>query len=364
MNFKKRVNGSWVDTPHYIHNTSTDIITTLPADIYPNAATATVGLKGQMEQSGTPTPTNPIQPQECGEITANMLSVYKKNYSINEEGVERPNGVAMIYKANVVVSGSTFTLTFGGLSIGDTVRIHAYTGDTWKGQIAAIVITQVPFAFTAASGVDNIRISIRKTATDVAMTDGQYKIPISSGDTTTNIYLGEVETTRRVKKLVLDGTENWVLEYTDNFLLNTAIDNAQPLQLVVCTHQQSISTGYESDTNFENVRISQTKKLNFRTRTIPHNLSDLKSYLAQQYAAGTPVTVWYVLATEETGIVNEPLMKIGEYADEVSGISIPVTAGTNAVDVLTTLKPSEATVNYKGWHPVSAVHERENGAWT
>lgn len=56
MNFKKRVNGSWTDTPHYVHSTSTDTLTTLPAVVYPNATTATVGLKGNTSQaSGTTT---------------------------------------------------------------------------------------------------------------------------------------------------------------------------------------------------------------------------------------------------------------------------------------------------------------------
>lgn len=63
----------WHDIPYYIHDTSTDTITTLPADIYANDTTATVGLKGQMEQNGTPTPTTPIQPSECGERTGNLF---------------------------------------------------------------------------------------------------------------------------------------------------------------------------------------------------------------------------------------------------------------------------------------------------
>lgn len=56
MNFKKRVNGSWTDIPHYIHNTSTDTLTTLPADLYADGNNATVGLAGNMQQtSGTTT---------------------------------------------------------------------------------------------------------------------------------------------------------------------------------------------------------------------------------------------------------------------------------------------------------------------
>ena len=78
-------------------------------------------------------------------------------------------------------------------------------------------------------------------------------------------------------------------------------------------------------------------------------VEDFKSYLQQQYAAGTPVTVWYVLTTEETGIVNEPLMRIGDYADEVSNAAtIPTNNGSNTFDVETTVKPSEVYIKYKG----------------
>jgi hypothetical protein len=79
-------------------------------------------------------------------------------------------------------------------------------------------------------------------------------------------------------------------------------------------------------------------------------LADWKSYLAAQYAAGTPVTVWYVVATPETAIVNEPLAKIGDYADELSstdaGVTIPTAKGQNTLTVDTDLQPSEMTITY------------------
>jgi hypothetical protein len=65
-----------------------------------------------------------------------------------------------------------------------------------------------------------------------------------------------------------------------------------------------------------------------------------------------------VLATEETAVVNEPLMKIGGYTDTVSGITIPVTAGGDTLSVDTTVQPSEMTANYEGWHSVADVREK------
>ena len=76
-----------------------------------------------------------------------------------------------------------------------------------------------------------------------------------------------------------------------------------------------------------------------------------QAFLAQQYANGTPVTVWYVLATPETGIVNEPIRKIGDYADTLSyeqaGVQIPTLHGTTVIDVDTTPKPSQMYIKYK-----------------
>ena len=268
MNFKKRVNGSWTDTPNYIHKTSTDTITTLPADIYANDTTATVGLKGNMYQASGMSPTNPIQPQECGDL--------------------------------------------------ETTGTHA----------------------------------------------GQYKIPISSAGQTTPVYLGEVQTTRKIRKLVLTGEENFNTDTYSRFsIFIGGIKNVTSRTgHSYCSHYECLYHAEPYDNDWNNVYYQSGATLYFHDRRFS-TVADFKSYLAAQYAAGTPVTVWYVLATEETAVVNEPLRKIGDYADTVSGITIPTTAGANAVDVLTTLKPSEVSVNYKGWHPVQSVHEAENGQW-
>jgi hypothetical protein len=73
--------------------------------------------------------------------------------------------------------------------------------------------------------------------------------------------------------------------------------------------------------------------------------TDFKTHLAQQYANGTPVIIYYVLATPETTTLNEPLMGIGDYADSItatqSQVSIPTTAGENAITFGTTVQPSE-----------------------
>lgn len=178
------------------------------------------------------------------------------------------------------------------------------------------------------------------------------------------VYLGEVPTTRRVKKLVFDGSESWNRSTSGN---NTRVYTPQipeclSLSPAVCTHfnYNVASVGYPRVGEFV---INSSKAIIFGVdRNTFADVDVWKSYLSAQYAAGTPVTVWYVLATPTTGIVNEPLMKIGDYADTLSGITIPTITGADSFDVLTTLKPSEVSLAYTGWHDAT-VKEWDGSEW-
>jgi hypothetical protein len=196
-----------------------------------------------------------------------------------------------------------------------------------------------------------------------------YKIPISSAGVTTNIYLGSTQTTRCVKKLVLTGQENWGSSHLDVnlFALSGIDDTAKGLK------KTTISTHYQSQTNVESWALvidnrvcfhaySNSNILYIRDSTYA-TVADFTTYLSQQYANGTPVTVWYVLATAETAAVNEPLMKIDNYADTLSNATaIPTTEGANSITVDTTVQPSEFTATWTGWHN-SSVKEWDGTDW-
>ena len=184
--------------------------------------------------------------------------------------------------------------------------------------------------------------------------NGQYKIPISNGQQTTNIYLGSTQTTRQIKKMVLTGDENWSNQNVGQHGAVSIQKDELPLApdmpagtlLILSTHFKAISNS--AQLNIGEMVVGGSY-LNFDYDGI-NNLTDFKSFLAQQYATGTPVTVWYILANSETGTINEPLMKIGDYADTVSmeqaGVSIPTLNGQTVIDVETTLKPSKMYIKY------------------
>jgi hypothetical protein len=167
---------------------------------------------------------------------------------------------------------------------------------------------------------------------------------------------------------VLDGTENWRLNNRiasvggKYFNLSIATQERTEFGKMLCSHY-TVGNPYDRLTACcVAVNYSQGIDIRVNNPSTDGNITDFKAYLAAQYAAGTPVTIWYMLATPETAVVNEPLMKIGDYADSLT-TSIPCTAGENTIDVQTTVAPSEVTATFEGWHPVANVHERENGQW-
>lgn len=185
--------------------------------------------------------------------------------------------------------------------------------------------------------------------TDTA--DG-YKLPLTVNGTEYPIYLGQVESTRRVKKLVFDGSEPWAFASMDSNRTVCRLGLLMSTNAVgYCTHIYWKSEYEERDYNriVYNDYLGGSLYMSLENSILSGQTTPaFKSYLAAQYAAGTPVTVWYVLAEPETAIVNEPLMKIGDYADTISfaqaGVSIPTINGENVLDVPTTVPPSEITI--------------------
>ncbi len=399
MNAKKRVNGSWVDAPYYIHKTAADTFTTLPVDVYADGNNATVGLKSNTTQSGTPSLDNPTMPQGTGERTANLYPLDASKLHVgrieNDGTIDYETGTLTVgpgsvtYEANEAWRGfytdfiqvnEKEKLTFSPTNRATVAwSCSCYDeNDNFLGKATA-QSTASTRTFTLLTGTKKVRVSVTSSDTtytilrpmlnlgSTALPYEPYgvKIPISSANTTTPVYLGEVETTRRVKKLVLTGEETFFKdkERADSWRFYSNPLISAKSNVSICSHFAYIGTGRVNESDTIGFSLFSAAQFGCRCpKEIANTITEFKAFLAAQYAAGTPVTVWYVLATPETGIVNEPLMKIGNYADEVSNISIPTITGKNIVDVETVLKPSEVSFNYAGWH-TAVVHKRINGAW-
>lgn len=183
---------------------------------------------------------------------------------------------------------------------------------------------------------------------------GQYKIEILCAGIATSAYLGEVLSTRQIKKIVLDGTETYVKNdpsANNNYLYyipyRSAFENNKQCMCSHLADMGSISTTKVGVLNSNNVVFLNFGSDIMNAQASGNTVAGLKEYLSSQYANGTPVTIWFIPKKAETGVINEPLRKIGNYVDTVSSISIPTVRGSNTLTVDTTIQPSKVYIKYK-----------------
>ena len=382
---KKYTNGSWTEVNYRKYGTEADTITTLPKTIIADGTSATATIKGNLSQSGTPTPSSPIYPSETGNKTANLCNADTYYGTYKQQDGTYQTSRSNLYNVQIKPFtaddiGKTFTFS-GDLSpVTGNARLCANVNGTIVGDTNAehSVVT-----FTVATVDDTIFFNYGsgsttvQTISNIMLNEGQpmnyepygYKIPILSGDVTTPVYLGQVQSTRQIKKYEFTGQESFGTSGSGyNITMSDAIGVAtSAITDAICSHYQARS--YDkvySGAEFgfaQRLGSSESNRGFSFSKGDYESSTDFKTYLQQQYAAGTPVTVWYVLATPTTGIVNEPIRKIGTYSDSISNVTqIPTTAGSQTFDVDTTLKPSEVDLTYHGWHE----HEpkKYEGGWS
>ena len=338
-------------------------------------------ITGNTVQNGTPTPENPVEVQAVGDRTGNLFD----NSLLEQGGWKATAGTIPTkllpgetnythrtrYNQIIPLLASTLSLycpanikinyvwiDANGISLGGSG--FQKNGDTATAPEQAVSMTFI-------LGLDSDIECTPSDFSDINLVAGSiapesyepygYKIPISSAGQTTPVYLGEVETTRKIKKLVLTGQENWAYEaaYTRfKLTLTDMIFLGIRTTPILCSHYITIDDG-RALSNIPNNAIyvgGAVGATQILIKTDEYNTeSGFKGYLAQQYAAGTPVCVCYVLANPETAVVNEPLQKMGDYADTLSmeqaGVQIPTLNGTTVIDVDTAVKPTEMYTKYK-----------------
>lgn len=394
MAIKKYTSGAWVPTIYRKYGTETDTITSLPAQIIGDGQPITsCQISGNVLQNGTPTPDSPVDVVGCGVRTENLFNINRtqsNTFTLDASKwfVGAATTSAASQNANCTVSdgkisvesftgghGACFMIPVTGQTDyvltfdADKISSGSYVGYSYRDANGDILYTStigakseilttypntryidICFRCPPADGeVVYSKIMLNTGSTPLQYEPYGFKLPLAVNGTEYPIYLGEVPTTRRIKKLVLTGEETWWSSGTYAgavYAYHSQFPGIKPLTYLFCTHLVDASVSSYAQGTCKNDENSVCLWM-FGTTTSP---TAFKSYLAAQYAAGTPVTIWYVLATPETGIVNEPLHKIGGYADTVTVTSIPTTGTPESFDIGTTLKPSEVQLTYHGWH--------------
>lgn len=366
-------------------------LTSFPAVISDNTKSnvPSYSILGNGNQNGTPTPDNPIQPEFVGVKTKNVMPSGEKKTIVSNGVTFESDGIGHYHISGTASSNSSAifnlvtgfttpisisnggrgTLSFFNSQPNGRVALTFYNGTT---KVDDWVMTPENRTHTAYNVIGNkyidaisITVFAEETVDMMIMpeftNDGvlptefepySYKIPITCAGQTTLVYLGEVKTVRRIKKLVLTGDEWWGKENDVVFFNNANI------QIPAVSYANAYCSHYRLGSSYTNIIVTEAAfGVSKRPAVFIHDTrfstpADFKSYLAAQYAAGTPVTVWYVLETPETGIINEPLAKIGDYADEVFSTAegapqlILQTGSPNTIDFDMPLKPSAMDISY------------------
>lgn len=155
------------------------------------------------------------------------------------------------------------------------------------------------------------------SATYIAHEEQNAIFPFSEGQRLLkNCKLGDTEIIQNRKRIVCDGTENWTANATSSstggkfrWRLEVAdikqID-ANTLADIQCTHYKAVKAG--TDGTYQGVEgiAAQNENITiFDPNYATSGATGWKAYVAQQYSAGTPITIEYELAEPETVAYTE-----------------------------------------------------------
>lgn len=215
-------------------------------------------------------------------------------------------------------------------------------------------MTGIIEGFTIQSGTPTPANPIMPTNNDVG---GKTIIQITSAGQTQNIILSEplrkignyadsVDSegvvTRKIKKLILDGTEDWQ-KWGDSYIVNIS-SNYQLGTAALSTHY-----AWNATTPLANERFTIVNEKVWIRDDSQSTLTDFTTFLAQQYTNGTPVTVYYVLATPTIESVTVP--------------TIPTSSGFSNIEISTSLAPSKVELDMGKMFVPKAEKVRVSGEW-
>ena len=302
----KKYNGStWENAVVRKYCTASEIITP-PTTIYADGtAISTYTIKGNTAQSGTPTPSNPVEVNGVGERTENLFdknSMYVTNYYLNaSDGQYQKSSSTNLCTIIVPVEPSeTYTITITSYTkrIGFFANYpheadypESYTNRSTGSYTTSTITLTAPstanylVVYCYSSTERNAGYTIDDVISNIMLVEGDtaptnyipygYKIPISSVQQTIEIYIGDLPLLKS-----LDGT---------------AVDE--------------ISNG------------TLTRRVDSDGSVLP-----------------TPTTT------------------------QITMPSIPTIEGANSITVDTTVQPSEFSATWSGWHD-SSVKEWDGSDW-
>ena len=232
--------------------------------------------------------------------------------------------------SNTQQANATFTTLSDTQYVAINVRNSGAVGDDWTQFVDAFQLekgsaaTQYrPYGQIYTDGtVETIKDSLNNTAT------AEMLLKVGTYQDKQEILSGAV--TRKIGVKVLDGTEDWVKG--QSFYCDTLTGVLQADHSCYCTHYQGImnNSAVVTDSNTCRVgyhigsEVAWDRLYIYADRSLYATAADFANYLAQQYAAGTPVIVIYPLATPTTESVAGQILQVqtGDNVLEITQASL------------------------------------------
>lgn len=291
------------------------------------------------EYGASPSTKYPSNLQAIGDSGSLKITVSNKNLCY-ESRVQNSDNIRFYFNPRLLTK--TFTISFivdADLNlnslyltgVNENFRVAQITAVANTKAVQTITLTdeiynelknvKAPYfqLYKSNAGFTEVKEAMILNGTDTSATYIAHKeqnaiFPFSEGQRLLkNCKLGDTEIIQNRKRIVLDGTENWVfgnkLTKTINFLLNnfsgyanTGSNSAN----AICTHFKGKENGADIDeacfwfngTGGFRIRIEIDELADVSTNE--KCVESFKSYLAQQCSTGTPVELEYELAEPET----------------------------------------------------------------
>lgn len=243
----------------------------------------------------------------CAEMSASAPSILGITFSngwgaSKSKATVEANTVYLIHnvaEATATLSNVIMYARCGSTGLGD------YTGTAHN--IGLFDLTEMFGAGNEPATADDARAALGfQTAT------AEMLLKVSDYQDVQSILDGVI--TRNVGVKVLDGTENWtVVSGSDNaYLQASELPGVKTNSSVICSHLINSSTGTPR------IQLSGVLRV-YGIGTEWADKANFQSWLADQYAAGTPVIVVYPLAEPTT--------------ESVAGQTLQVTDGDNVLEI-------------------------------
>lgn len=359
---------------------------TFPFSLIDSAARPLVewNITGKTAQDGTPTPANPIEVKGVGKSTENLVDKTKVRVGWYSTATTQiiPDTIDGSFVVVKVKPNTTYTFSKKYFNISaerNTVILStAYPGNT---RITYNTILNRSYAtetwsFTTGSNDNYASIMFARSGTEqeianiaetMMLIEGSDPIPYvpygywlefnsaAAGHTsaTSKIFLSSplmegdtldnagTRTINMVEK-VLTGTEGWLTSGNNIFYLENpdGKQSAISLNYAYCSHYENSqvpNAGMPAQSmKHSPVGSGGVPNIWFKDTSIASTAA-FKAYLAEQYAAGTPVIVWYPLETPRI--------------EEISVSPIPTVVGNSTLDIDSEVRPTSAMITYKSTTP-------------